>query len=384
VGAFISVFLVRSGASSFEVGLLTSLPAILTVFLAIPTGVYVERHKDVVRLTTWTLFITRLVFLVVALLPLLMLIGPWAAKAVIWGTVIVWGLSAIPSAIANTGWTAAIAATIPPRRRPAVNGLRWGLLSLLSAASVAVFGKVLDILPFPYNYQLVFGISFVASLLSTYYFSLIRLPKAAHPNRPTSARLPLVLQVKGFVATFTESKDFLRFSVSAFVYRWGLHLPIALYSIYWVNHLHAPDTLIGLRSTIEQITLALAYYIWGRIATAKGFYRVMLISSAGYALHPILTGVVPTMEWLLPVAVVSGFFAGGIDVSFFEALLKTCPEDKRASFVAMNSFLANVSAFLAPLAGAAISDALGIRTAFFLGGGFLLVGVVLFYLLPTK
>ena len=379
--SFIPVFLARSGASSLEVSLLTSLPAMLSVFLAIPAGVYVGRQRNLVRTGTRYFLPIYFTYLVVALLPFLALIGPWADRAIIWGAVIFWGLSAVFNVVAITAWMAAIAQAIPPRRRPAINGLRLSLLGLISAASVAGFGRVLDILPFPENYQLVFAISSVASLISLFFFSRVRLEEAVSANGPEPEKKTPLQRLKGFIANFIENKNFLRFSASAFVYRWGLFTPIALYSIYWVNHLDATDTMIGLRSTIEQLTMAAAFYFWGRVATAKGFRLVLIISSAGYALYPILTGVVSTMAWLLPVSVVAGFFVGGINISFFEAFLKSCPDDKRPTFIAMNNFLANIAAFSAPLVGAAVSDIFGIQIAFFLGGGLLLIGMVLFFLL---
>lgn len=382
--SFIPVYLARSGASSVEVGLITSLPAILTMFLAIPSGVYVQRHKSLVSLSSWSLLFSYLTYLILTLLPFLTAVVPSATRTIIWATVVIWGLSAIPGGLAINAWTSVLAQAIPPRRRPAINGLRLSILGLISAASVAAFGRVLDALPFPYNYQIVFASSFVAGLVSVYFFSRVRLPKSTGAVQAQLNGKPLLLRLKGFITTFTENKDFLRFSASALVYRWGLFTPIALYSIYWVNHLHATDTMIGLRSTIEQLTLAAAFYLWGRVATAKGFRLVLIISSGGYALYPIFTGVVPTMVWLLPVSIVAGLFAGGINISFFEAFLKACPEDQRPNFIAMNSLLSNLAAFLAPLTGAAISNAFGIQTAFFVGGGFLILGTILFYLLSSK
>ena len=48
VATFLSVFLVRLGASSFLVGLLTSMPALTGILLALPVGRMLERQRNIV------------------------------------------------------------------------------------------------------------------------------------------------------------------------------------------------------------------------------------------------------------------------------------------------------------------------------------------------
>src|SRR5262245_23388329 len=59
VSTFLSVFLVRLGASPFLVGLLTSMPALTGIFLAIPIGRLLERQRNIVpwysRARVWVL-----------------------------------------------------------------------------------------------------------------------------------------------------------------------------------------------------------------------------------------------------------------------------------------------------------------------------------------
>src|SRR6476661_9407547 len=59
VATFLSVFLVRLGASPFLVGLLTSMPALTGIMLAIPVGRLLERQRNIVpwysRARVWVL-----------------------------------------------------------------------------------------------------------------------------------------------------------------------------------------------------------------------------------------------------------------------------------------------------------------------------------------
>src|SRR6476659_2704204 len=74
VAAFLSVFLVRLGATPFLVGLLTSMPALTGIMLAFPVGRMLERQRNIVpwysRARVWVLSSYALTGLVPFVVPL--------------------------------------------------------------------------------------------------------------------------------------------------------------------------------------------------------------------------------------------------------------------------------------------------------------------------
>src|SRR5688500_17493149 len=48
VATFLSVFLIRLGASNLQVGLLTSMPAVTGALLAIPIGDFIQRRTNII------------------------------------------------------------------------------------------------------------------------------------------------------------------------------------------------------------------------------------------------------------------------------------------------------------------------------------------------
>ena len=373
IGTFLSVFLVRLGASPFEVGLLTSVPALVTIVLSILLAPLVEGRRDLVRVVTWTRVGSRACFLLIALVPLI-LAGERLALAPA-AIVALWGLSAVFSSATTPAFTAVLAEVVPPRRRPAVNGNRWALFSFVTAVTVALFGRLLDALPFPRNFQFVFALSSLAGLVSLYYFDRIRLaaapPTAAWPTRVGPRRY-----FAGLAHGTVRQPAFASYLLTTFVYRLGLSLPAALVPIYWVDHVKASNTWIGLTTTAIYGTLVLTYFLWGRAASRYGHRRVLLISSAGLSFYPLLTTLVREPVWLIPVAIVYGTFVAGIDISFFEGLLEASPPEQRASF-------ANLAVLIGPLCGTAVAGWLGIQAGFITAGALSLLGAALFYLLSV-
>jgi MFS family permease len=367
-GTYLSVFMARLNASSLMISLLTAVPALITMVLSFPAAGFVERQRNHVRTTTTFRILYRFTYVVLCIVPF------FDASLVPPIIVLLWAIQAIPGAVVNLSWTSVIGAAIPPRRRPSVNGGRWALVSIVTASCVPFFGWLLDAryLTFPRNYQLVFFISAITMFVSVYYFQKIVIPDNEPP--PPSQRLTLQQRLSRLIAPMVQNPPFITYLLATFLVRLGMALPAALYSIYWVHNLGASDTQIGVRTTASQVALVAGYYLFGRLAARRGYRGVLLLSSVGIGLYPVLTALSPTPAWLVPAALVWGFFAGGIDVSFFEGLLETTPPAKRPSFVALNAIVANIAVFVGPIVGSAISEGISIESAFFIAGALHLVG----------
>jgi MFS family permease len=68
----------------------------------------------------------------------------------------------------------------------------------------------------------------------------------------------------------------------------------------------------------------------------------------------------------------------GVNLSHFNILLKLCPNDRRASYIAFYSALMNAGAFVGPMVGVALAEVWGIRSVLLVGGGVRLLGAILF------
>jgi len=372
--AYFSVFIARLGGSSLLISLLTSLPALGVILFSIPAAQFVGRRRDVVRITVVGRLIIHTLYLVTGLLPFL-LQGPAMAPLL----VALWALQAIPSAVANVSWTEVVAHSVPVDRLARVNGARWATYSLVIAISVAAFGALLERLPLPINYQIVFIISAGSGYLSAYLFSRIKMDRSYRPSG-SQERASIGRQIRNLVVPITESRPFLFYLIVGFVLRLGINLPAALYTIFWVNTLHATDQWIGWRTTAGSLALVAGYTFWGRSVARLGNVKALVICAVGMALYPAVTALVGAPAWLVPAALVWGFFASGIDITIFEGLLRISPQKNRTAYVAINTVLANLAIFLGPIFGSLVSDAIGIRPAFYVAAAVGVFGALLVYL----
>ena len=375
---FVSVFAIRLGASNTLVGLLVSLPALINIFWLIPSARIIERQRRRLPIILLAGFLQRVGYLLVALMPFVLRTHrPEALVALV-------ALITLPTATLSVAFTSLIAEVVPIGKRAQVVSTRNMLVSIISTVTMLISGKLLDLLPFPLNYQLLFGAGFAASLVSLYYVSRIQIADASVAESRPRHKTPLATRLRRSLKQIASQRDFVRFSASAFVFQWGLYLPSALYAIYRVKNLGASDTWIGLLSMVQSAVTIVTYLYRGRVASRKGSRRVLLISSLGVVLYPVLIGLSPRVELLLLPSIIAGIFGAGFNLSFFNTLLEVCPQERLPSYVALNTTVINVAAFLAPLLGISLANFLDIRIALFIAGGVRLLGVGLFYQLIVR
>jgi len=373
---FVSVFALRLGATTAQVGWLTALPALVNVIWLIPAARIIERHHRPVPIIVVTGLLQRLGYLVLAAMPFFIITGQIEALIVI-NTAIT-----LPTAVINT----AVTALIPDLTSPSVRGqavsVRWLILSATATVAALAGGKLLELMPVPLNYQVLFGVGAALSLLSLLYLRRIRVVDAAPAQRTARPKQRYNWRrLRQSVAGVLSQREFMRFTIASFVFYWGLYLPAALWSVLRVRDLGASDSWIGLIAVIVEGCTIVGYFYWGKVRAKRGDRWLLLITSLSVAVYAILTALVPTIAWMMPTSILGGLAWAGCNLALFNVMLNASPAGHRPTYIAFYTALMNITAFAGPLLGAEMADWIGIRPAFVVSGGVRLVGVLLFFLL---
>jgi Na+/melibiose symporter-like transporter len=255
---------------------------------------------------------------------------------------------------------------------------RWSILGLTTAVSVAVAGLLLDRVGFPFNYQVMFlGLS-AGGLVSFYFSSHIDLPEADPQATPLSQSSGG--RLRSYFKLVMSQPQFVRFSIQRFVFLTGTALAIPLFPLYFVREIHASDAWIGAISTIQTAILLVGYFLWTRGSQLRGSRFVLLWTTFGLSLYPALIAFTHRVEWIAFFAGFAGIFQAGVDLVFFDELMKTFPVEYSATFVALAQSLQYLSAFIAPLIGTALSGTIGLSGALLVSSVLRLAGFGLFAL----
>ncbi|MEJ5199452.1 MAG: MFS transporter [Anaerolineae bacterium] len=364
VGSFLSVFLVRLGASNFQVGLLTAMPALTGMLLAIPIGEFLSRRPNIVPWFATARFFVLSCYLLTGLAPFL--VGDQAPTAII----AIWALATLPQTLVSVAFTVVMGAVAGPGGRMTLMSRRWSILGLTNTITVLIVGQLLNLFDFPLNYQVVFIGSTVGALISFVFSSSIKLPSVTVPATEQS----FLATLRQHSRMLRANRRFVNFTISQFVFRWGLALAIPLFPIFWVRNLHASDQMVSVINSTTTFVTMIAYFVWARVSQRKGSRPVLLIASLGICFYPLLTALTPRPEILPLWAGMAGLFSAGIELVFFDVLVGTCPPEQQAAYVGIYQTTVYIATFLAPLLGTTLSDLIGIVPVLILATAIRLIG----------
>ncbi|MEJ5314546.1 MULTISPECIES: MFS transporter [Anaerolinea] len=368
---FLPVFLTRLHASSFEVGLLTSMPAVTGLLLSIPLGQFLQRQRNIVP---WFSLARLLVIACYALTGLITFVVKDHAAVI--GILAIWAFATFPQTLLSISFNVVMNSVAGPVGRYELMTRRWSILGLTTTLTVILVGQALDRIPsFPLNYQIVFLALSAGGLISYYFSSHLNIPpQEVSTERPSSFREGL----REFLHLILEEKSFVSFNLKRFVFSIGTTMAAPLFPLYFVRQLHAPDSWIATINTAQTAILILGYFLWTRQSRRYGSRRVLLATTFGVSLYPILTGITHTV-WPIPFyAGLAGIFQAGLNLVFFDELMRTVPEKYSAIFVSTAQSIQYVSSIIAPFIGTTLAGILGFNAALIISGSVSILGFLLF------
>jgi MFS family permease len=393
--AFNGVFVLKLGASNALIGAMSSLPALMVILFTLPAARFMRNVREIKPWMTGTLAVSRIIYLLIALIPWLL---PAHVSAVaIVGLVVV---QAIPLALFNTVFMTMIGDVCPPDRRSSLFAMRTTLLSGSVAIGALLSGLFLDRVAFPLNYQILNLVGFALAQCSTYLVNRIDyhvssrssprqevLPGASdsHPGTLTTADLLKPrLNWDTLKRTLQEHRAFVNFSIASFVCWFGAWGAAPLYTIYLVRMLNLSNSWLGASSTLAQIATVVSAQLWNRLIKRKGDLWVVMRTVLLTGLYPCLIVLLPWPAPLLMLGFLNTLNDTGIGISHTSVYLGIIPPDRRTSFIATYTTVMNVGAMLAPLIAASLGDVIGVPVVLILCGVIRLLGATLFWILPPR
>ncbi|MBN2117956.1 MAG: MFS transporter [Anaerolineales bacterium] len=368
---FLPVFLTRLGATNFQVGLLSSMPGITGLVLAILVGRFLQTRRNVVP---WY-GLSRLLFLscygLTGILTLLV-----AEKLVIIATLAIWAFATLPQTALSVAFSVVMNAVAGPEGRYALLSRRWAIIGLTGVIVTFIVTRLIDLIEFPLNYAVMFMALSLGGFLSFYFSRKIQLPDQSAPPLPTS-RSPRQ-NLMNYVQLMRANPAFLSFSAKRFVYFFAIVLSLPIMPLFLVREVGATDGQIGIVNMTLTLIMLVGYFLWPRVSRRRGGRFVLLATTLGMTLYPALSAATPRIELIILYAGVAGLFQAGLDLVFFDELMKTVPAEYSATFVSVAQSMQYLSMILAPLLGTWLANYIGLGGALWLSAGLRLLGFLLF------
>jgi predicted MFS family arabinose efflux permease len=374
---FLPVFLTRLGATTFQVGLLTSMPAVAGLLLTIPLGQYLINSRQIADWYRYPRLAGSVAYVFTGLIPFLVS----APQLSIMLILVVWAAATLPHVILMITFSVVMNAVAGPKGRYELMARRHAIVVLVSAASVAGAGWFLEQIAFPLNFQLLFMFFSILGGGAAFYFaSHIKLPEKTSVYTP-----PVSIQktMQDFRVILRENPSFTSFVWIRFVFMLGYMTVLPLIPVYYVREVQASDGWIGLISTVQLGVMVFGYFFWLRQTRGKLSNRTMLLATTlVLAVYPAIIACTHKVELIALVTGLAFFFQAGLDLVFFDELMRTVPEGESIRYISLAQSIQYIAAITGPLLGSFLSGHIGLSGALFVGAAIRGIGFLLFFFLP--
>lgn len=339
-GIFLTGFALELGANRLQIGILAALPALAN--LAQLVGAYlIERRKECKRLCMLTSVTSRLLWLPIMLIALLV---SRCQVDLVWCTIAVFGISGLFAAIGGVAWLVWIKELIPQPQQVAFLGRRHLSNTALSLVigTVAAFGVdysrshgSVDI-----GFASVFGIAASCGLMGLLILN----------------RIPAPPQIASHGGSFSQllkrplrDPDFRSLVTFYGIWNLGVHLAQPFLAVYMLQKIGLSFSYVGALAMLSSILGLLTSNFWTRLCVEFGTKPVILLATLADMLIMVMwLFVTPQFHGILILLHCAGIFSAPLAMGPNNLLLRVAPSGNGAFYMAVfNSVIGAVTAVAA-------------------------------------
>ena len=368
---FLPVFVARLGGSNLQVSLITALPSLTGVILAIPLGGMIQSRRNIIPWYSRGRLGNQLGYVAIAIAAFVL-----PRDLVVPGVLAVWAIVTVFSVVTSVSFAVVMDATAGDRGRYELMSRRWSILGLMNALSLVLVGQALGWLPFPTNYQVVFAGLGLLGLVAFRYARAIRVPD--HPPSRRAPGAPLYATLTDLVNRVRGQPAFLAFTARHFLYAIGTSIAVPLVPLFYVRVIGAPDAWIGIIGTTQALMLLVGYAVWRRASRLRGSRFVLVWATLGAALAPGALSLTRDVAVAAAIAGVGAVFAAGVNLAIFDRMMSIVPRGYGVTFTSVDTSVVYLAGIIGPLVAAILADNIGLAAALALASMAIFVGALLF------
>lgn len=344
-GTYSTPFALSMGASNSEIGILNSVPSILTTIVQLVTGRYIDKAGR--KRTAVTLCLAhRLLWIPILLIPI------FYQQGGLWPFIILFSLASATVSVANTAWSSWIGCVVPESMRGSFFGKRSMIQSAFSFSATLAAGYVLSMFNGQIGFSIIFFFAFASGLMSCIFLRMIPEPACVHRQEIDRKRL----SITGFVKEYGKYRNFLPFTAHMSLVNFAVSMSTPFFTVYMLSKMGVGYEWYSIIVAAEIMTRILMMRYWGTLSDKFGDRNIMVISNILIVFYPLLFLLSKNPMDLVMVGVFSGFAWSGFDLTTFNYLLDVTPEDKRPSYISKYKVFIGIALFLGPIIGGYLSE----------------------------
>jgi len=360
-GVFLTGFALHLGMNEFTIGLLASIPFMVTAF-QLPTSYFVRKSGKRKRVAYFAAGLARLTWIAILIGALVPMAETSTKHFVILSLIFVSHTFVSVSYVAWLSWTSDL---VPDEIRGRFFGTRNMLCGAAGMIVIIVYGNLLDLLkPRPHGLTFGFAFTFVSAVL----FGMLSL---RYLNRIPEAQVNPVIDNRHFhrhLSLPLKEANFRRFLLFAFLWSFSVYFASPFFTLYFLRDLQFSYGFVAILGMISSFADLTAMQLWGKISDRVKNKAVIQLASWVVVFLPLAWAIVRPGSLVIPILLhaVGGGFWAGINLCMNNLLLRISPEENRTMFLSAYNITGGLGAAAGPiLAGLAIKSGSNLTLQFF-------------------
>ncbi|MFS0878125.1 MFS transporter [Solibacillus isronensis] len=339
------------GATNYQVGLISSLPPLITLLMTLPAAILLNRAFEQKRLVAFSVLAARFVFLLIAFISYVPgSFGSWLLLGLI-------AAMSVPNTMANMGWQSFIGNIIEETRRAQFFSDRNRLLTVVGLFVTLTIGIVMkDMTANRIAYQILFMFTFVIGVVELYF-----LLKHDEPARELNVEKKRAMDWSIF-----KDNKYVLFLIVALVFNFGWQMAWGVFNIYNVRYAEATIFWISMFNVANMIAQIFSFSLWRKWSQKYGNMSVFVWVAFGMSTAPLLMVLSTSLYYLVAMSFLSGLFVSGTVLILFNLLLENSPQEVRTYCITTYNVLLAVIAFSSPQIGIWLLETYSMEIAMYL------------------
>jgi MFS family permease len=353
--SYLGLYIVALGGSNGQVGLVTAFSSLFAALAFFPGAKFVETfgHRKLTVLVTGGLF-GRAALLGLAVIPFVA-----DGHAAIWLVLVCVAMRGL-SHFALPGWTSLASDIIPIGMRGRFFASRNFGMSISALATAPIAGYLLDRYSGLDGWQIVWFIAFSAGVVSLAAYAAIPDPA---PHADVIAKDGDAPQL-GLLADIFSNRPFVMYLAGTAAWNTALHAGGPFFNIYLAENLGASSLWIGILTALASVTGLAGLVYFGRAMDARGTKWTMIVTGLIIPTLPAMW-LVMTEPWhVLFINAYGGVVWAGYQLAALNMVMIMSPADRRPRYSAAFHAVVFAAAFVGPIVGGQIIEAVGFKALF--------------------
>ena len=340
---YLTPFLLFFGASNEFIGIANSIPNLLGHFSQMSTSFLLRIFKSKYKVTQYTAFLGRIMWLPMILAPAFLENGLWWALLFL-------TFSYIFRDIATTAWTSWMIDLVPEKHRGVYFGKRNMIGETFSLVAAFLAGWFLGIMNNYLGFLIIFLISTMFGMISNYY--LTKIPDFGDHRSHHKMRF----SYRHFIKGITHHSNFSNFTMYMFFMYLGINIVSPFFAVYMLKNLDIGYLWFAIVTSIYTLFMIIGHRYWGNLSDKFGDEPIMIITGSMLVLTPFIYLLSSTVFHLSLVNMIVGFSFAGFSLAQFNYLLDIVPKNESPVFISNYKFIIGLTAFTSPLIGGFLLD----------------------------